>query len=240
MKRPPPDDMEIADSLLSAYRMGAFPMADSRTGMIGFYMADPRGVLPLTREDGFHVPRSVVKVIRSGRFDIRVDTAFEEVMRRCGVPRSPEDESWISDELVSWYSALHRVGHAHCLEAWRHDPIRGRDILVGGIYGVSLGGAFFGESMFCTARDRFPDGLRHPLDGTDASKVCLALLVEHLRACGYGLFDTQMVTEHVRRFGAREVSRREFEELLDATADQPDRWEDFPHPAMGYHLRPSR
>lgn len=215
-------------------------MADSRTGMVGFFMADPRGVLPMDTANGFHVPRSVRRVIRSGRFDIRADTAFEEVMRRCAAPRTPEDESWISDDLVDWYSSLHRLGHAHSLEAWRRDPATQQDALVGGIYGVSMGGVFFGESMFCTTRDRLPDGSRHPLDGTDASKVCLVLLVWHLRACGYHLFDTQMVTDHVRRFGAHEISRAEFESLLEQWADDPDRWRPFPHPDVDYHPGPQK
>ncbi|TVQ78991.1 MAG: leucyl/phenylalanyl-tRNA--protein transferase [Phycisphaeraceae bacterium] len=240
MKRPfVPDDDDIVQGLLNAYRMGAFPMSDSRTGMIGFYTADPRGILPLHEHEGFHVPRSVEKVIRSGRFEIRADSAFEEVMRRCALPRCPGDEAWISDELVSWYTALSRHGHAHSIEAWRRDPVNDRPTLVGGIYGVSLGSAFFGESMFCEPRRRLPDGHRDPLDGTDASKVCLVMLVRHLAACGYTLFDTQMVTEHVRRFGGQEVSRAEFETRLDAVSDDPDRWIPFPHPALGYDPRPT-
>lgn len=235
---PPADDRSIIEGLLAAYSMGAFPMANSRTGLIGFYTADPRGILPLDGETGFHAPRSVEKAIRSRQFEIRVDTAFEEVMRRCALPRTAEDESWISDELVHWYSVLNSHLHAHSLEAWRRDPESGKDHLVGGIYGVSLGSAFFGESMFCMPRERLPDGSRHPLDGTNASKVCLVLLVRHLRICGYTLFDTQMVTEHVRRFGAREISRAEFEERLEEAIATPDRWIPFPHAAMGYDPGP--
>ena len=129
--------------LLWAYRQGAFPMADPETGDIGWYRPDPRAVIPL---ESFHVPRSLARVIRAGRFDVRCDTAFDEVIGACAEPRvGGEDESWIDERIIDAYRGLFDLGHAHTVEAWRE----GR--LVGGLYGVHIGAAFFGESMFSRA-----------------------------------------------------------------------------------------
>lgn len=174
--------------IVAAYCRGIFPMADE-AGEIGWYSPDPRAVFPL---DAFHVPRSLAKTIRRRTFEVRVDTAFEAVMRGC----AERDLTWISEDIVRSYTALHRLGLAHSVEAWRE----GR--LVGGLYGVSLGGAFMGESMF--SRE------------TDASKVCLVFLVERLRERGYVLLDSQMATEHLAKFGQIEIPRREYLRQLRA------------------------
>jgi leucyl/phenylalanyl-tRNA--protein transferase len=177
------------ETLLSAYAQGAFPMAD-RDGLVRWYTANPRGIFPL---DGrFHVPRTLRQVVRQGRFDVRVDHDFEKTMRGC--MRAREDGTWINDELVAAYVRLHELGFAHSVECWQ------REELVGGLYGVSLGGAFFGESMFHTVRD--------------ASKVALVHLVERLRSRGYELLDTQATTPHLRRFGCIEVPAEEYLKLL--------------------------
>ena len=168
-----------AETLLTAYSQGAFPMTD-RDGAIRWYTADPRGILPL---ETFHVPRSLAQVVRQKRFEIRFDTSFEDVMRACMETRT--DGSWISEELIRVYKQLHDQGYAHSVESWRG----GR--LVGGLYGVSLGAAFFGESMFHLERD--------------ASKVALVHLVGRLRERGYELLDTQASTPHLERFGCVEI-----------------------------------
>lgn len=162
-----------------AYRHGLFPMADPVTGEIRWFRPDPRAIIPLDR---FHIPRSLAKVIRQGVFEVRVNADFEGVMRGCA---DRAGGSWISEEFIRVYGALHRAGKAHSVEAWRG----GR--LVGGAYGVALGGAFMAESMFHRQRD--------------ASKVALAGLVARLRDRGFVLLDVQYVTPHLARFGATEI-----------------------------------
>ena len=185
------------DLLLTAYAAGWFPMA-VEGGEIRWFSPDPRGVLPLDR---FYVPSRLARVIRSGRFELRVDTAFEEVIRACAeAERDREDPgTWISEEIIDSYVALHDAGVAHSVEAWRGGH------LVGGLYGVSLRGAFFGESMFHRE--------------TDASKVALAGLVERLRARGFVLLDTQWVTPHLEQFGAIEIPRDEYIARLHAALE---------------------
>ena len=172
------------DLLLSAYATGWFPM--SVDGEIRWFSPDPRGILPL---DGVHVSRRLARVRRQGTFRIEINRAFGEVIRACAADdRDPVDPgTWIDDEIVESYEALHARGFAHSVEAWREDA------LVGGLYGVALRGAFFGESMFFRE--------------TDASKVALVALVERLRTRGYELLDTQWVTPHLQQFGAVEISR---------------------------------
>lgn len=184
--------------VVAAYRKGIFPMAD-HDGEIGWYCPDPRAVFPL---DGFKVPKSLAKTVRAGKFEIRVDADFEGVMRACGA----REETWISEAIVQVYTALHQRGLAHSVEAWRE----GR--LVGGLYGVALGGAFMGESMFS----------REP----DASKVCLVHLVERLKARGYTLLDSQYPTEHLRRFGQALIPRDEYLRQLAAALARPCRFVD--------------
>ena len=188
-----------SDLLISAYTRGWFPMA-GEDGVTRWYSPDPRGVIPL---DEFHVSGRLARVVRSGRFDIQIDGAFGEVIRACAdADRDPDDPgSWISDEIEASYLALHELGVAHSVEVWQDGA------LVGGLYGVALGGAFFGESMFHRARD--------------ASKVALVALVERLRSRGYALLDTQWVTEHLRQFGAREVPRSHYLELLERSLTLP-------------------
>lgn len=181
------DSRITSEMLLLAYRQGYFPMAESRTGPIYWYSPDPRAIIPL---DGFHVSRSLRQVLRRRIFTVTVDTAFEEVMRAC----SDRPQTWISDEIICVYTDLHRLGHAHSLETWRAGA------LAGGLYGVSIGGAFFGESMFS----------REP----NASKVALVALVERLRERGFKLLDSQFMNEHLRQFGAAEVPRDEYLLLL--------------------------
>jgi leucyl/phenylalanyl-tRNA--protein transferase len=173
------------ETLLSAYAQGVFPMTD-RDGQVRWYTADPRGILPL--DDGFHVPHTLAQLVRQGKFEIRIDADFEATMRGCMDER--RDGTWISEELIDAYTRLHRMGFAHSVETWRGGE------LVGGLYGVSLRGAFFGESMF--HRDR------------DASKVALVHLVERLRDRGYELLDTQASTAHLRRFGCVDISGDEY------------------------------
>jgi len=194
-----------AELLVRAYARGIFPMADPRTGKIAYYSPDPRAIFPL---DAFHVPKSVARVARSGVFELRSDTAFAEVIARCAEARPGRRETWLSPRLVRAYLDLHRRGFAHSVEAWRD----GR--LVGGLYGVHIGAAFFGESMFS----------RPELGGRDSSKVCLAALVEWLRKGGFRLLDTQFSTPHLARFGCVEVARDEYLELLENALVGRGRW----------------
>ena len=197
--------------LLAAYRRGWFPMADPLTGAIEWFNPDPRAVFPLAPPEAFHVPVSLARVVRSGRLEIRCDTVFERVMRACAVPRDPDDLTWIDQRMVDAYTALHAAGHAHSIEAWIQDK------LVGGLYGVHIGGAFMGESMF----SRRSDG------GTNASKVCLVHLVRWLRHRGFLLLDTQFRTEHLSRFGCIEVPRRDYLPLLAEAVDRDISWGEF-------------
>lgn len=181
-----------AKLLLHAYRNAVFPMA-MPDGEVAWFSPDPRAIIPL--DDGFHVPHGLRRALNKGRFEIRIDTAFKAVMQRC----AERDETWINEEILDSYVNLHRLGHAHSVEAW----LEGQ--LVGGLYGVALGGAFFGESMFHTA--------------TDASKVALHALVVRLRARGYSLLDTQWITPHLRTFGAHEISRADYRTRLQQCID---------------------
>ena len=170
--------------LVGAYREGLFPMG-LEDGSIGWFSPDPRGVLPL---ETFHVPARLARVIRKDVFELRIDTAFEAVMTACA--ERPDDGTWITPEILESYVELHRLGMAHSVEAWRDGQ------LAGGLYGVHLGRAFFGESMF------------HRV--TDASKVALAALVARLRDHGFTLLDIQWTTSHLEQFGAVEIPRREY------------------------------
>lgn len=176
------------DLLLNAYAQGIFPMGMPE-GDIAWFSPDPRGVLPL---EGFHLPHGLARSLKKNRFEVRCDTAFEEVMRAC----AEREETWIDDEIVRSYVKLHRLGFAHSVEAWREGT------LAGGLYGVALGGAFFGESMFHRE--------------TDASKVALCALVERLRERRFALLDLQWVTPHLATFGAIEIPRRDYLKKLRA------------------------
>lgn len=186
--------------LLSAYTQGVFPMADEDDGIL-WYDPDPRAVLPL---DKFHVPRSLQREIKRGGFAVRRDSAFGEVIRACAMPAPGREETWISDEIMSAYEELFDLGFAHSVEVWRDGQ------LVGGLYGVAINGLFAGESMFSRVRD--------------GSKVALVHLVAHLRRRGYLLLDIQFLTGHLLRFGAVEISRREYKEALVAALNHPARF----------------
>lgn len=185
------------ENLLAAYAEGAFPMADD-DGVIRFYTADPRGILPL---DAFHIPRTLRQVIRQGRFEIRFNHAFEQVLRACMQARP---RTWINDTLIQAYLRLAQLGHLHSVEAWREGQ------LAGGLYGVSLGGAFFGESMFHRQ--------------TDASKVALVALVERLNERGFTLLDTQTVSKHLENFGAIRVPETDYLQRLSQALQLPRRF----------------
>lgn len=187
-----------SDMLLRAYAMGIFPMARSRIDhRLEWIDPDDRGILPL---DAFHLPRSLKKTLRQGKFEIRFDTAFVQVMEKCAEAAEGRDQTWINDEIIRLFVELHRMGLTHSVESWRD----GR--LVGGLYGLALGGAFFGESMF--SRE------------TDASKVALVHLVAALRQGGFQLLDTQFITDHLGRFGAVEIPRAEYHRRLGAALDR--------------------
>ncbi|HTO53260.1 MAG TPA: leucyl/phenylalanyl-tRNA--protein transferase [Myxococcota bacterium] len=194
-----------AELLLRAYARGIFPMADPRTGAIDYYSPDPRAVIPL---DDFHLPHSVARVLRSGVFEIRSDTSFERVIRACSEPRSDRKETWLDERLICAYLELFERGFAHSVEAWRDGA------LVGGLYGVHIGAAFFGESMFS----------RPEAGGRDSSKVCLAALVEKLRTARFHLLDTQFLTPHLARFGCVEISREQYLDRLEEALDRRARW----------------
>ena len=154
---------------------------------------DVRGIIPL---DAFHVPSSLAKTIRKGAFEIRFDTAFSDVMKGCAEANPLRPTTWINDTILTAYKTLHAQGHCHSVEAWHNGE------LAGGLYGVSMGAAFFGESMFSRM--------------TDASKVCLVHLVARLKAKGFTLLDTQFTTDHLKRFGALDVPRKKYEKMLAA------------------------
>lgn len=186
--------------LLRAYAAGLFPMAESAEDPDIFWVEpEIRGVIPL---DDFHVSKSLRRTIRRQPYDIRFNTAFEAVMRGCAAPGPGRPSTWINETILELYSSLHRLGHAHSVEAWRGDE------LVGGLYGVSLRAAFFGESMFSRA--------------TDSSKICLVHLVERLRNRGFRLLDTQFTTEHLKSFGAVDVPREDYEVLLEEALEGGD------------------
>ena len=186
------------EMLLQAYRAGIFPMAERRDDVSLFWVSpDARGILPL---DKFHLPKRLARTIRSDHFTVKADTAFAEVMQLCAAPAPGREESWINAEILSLYTALHRMGHAHSIECWRD----GR--LVGGLYGVKIGAAFFGESMFSRERD--------------ASKVALAHLVARLKNGGFRLLDTHFITSHLAQFGAIEISRNAYLALLAAALER--------------------
>lgn len=187
------------EQLLLAYSRGIFPM--NVEGALYWFDPDPRAILPL---EAFHVPRRLARTVSQGLFEIRIDSAFSVVMRGCAAPAPGREETWIGEEFVEAYTRLHELGYAHSVEAWQGGE------LVGGLYGVAINSFFAGESMFSRV--------------TDASKVALVHLVERLRARGFLLLDVQFMTEHLRRFGAIEVSRREYRQRLARALAKPNRF----------------
>jgi leucyl/phenylalanyl-tRNA--protein transferase len=186
------------ETLLNAYAQGIFPMAN-REGRIQWYTAEPRGIIPL---DQFHVSGTLRNLVRKspaeGGFEIRINFDFKSTMRAC--QESREDGTWINNELIAAYVRLHDLGHAHSVETWKDGK------LAGGLYGVNLGGAFFGESMFHRERD--------------ASKVALVHLVNRLRERGFELLDTQATTPHLRRFGCVDIPSKKYLELLKSAIEK--------------------
>jgi leucyl/phenylalanyl-tRNA--protein transferase len=182
------------DELLACYARGVFPMADSRADPRIFLLdPDERGLLPLDR---FHIPKRLARTVRQDPVEVRVDTAFRSVVEACAAPAPGREETWINRRIRDLYGELHERGSAHSVEAWD-----GAD-LVGGLYGVELGGAFFGESMFSRARD--------------VSKIALVHLVARLRAGGFLLLDAQFITDHLRQFGAEQIGRDAYHARLEA------------------------
>ena len=188
--------------VLAAYARGLFPMAETRDDPHLYWVSpEKRGVIPL---DTFHVPRRLARTVRGSRFTVTADRAFVAVMKGCAAPRPGREETWINSEILRLYTALAASGHAHSVECWQDGK------LVGGLYGVKLGAAFFGESMFSTTRD--------------ASKVALVRLVEALRRGGFALLDTQFLTAHLASFGAVEVPRERYLTLLENALSRDAFW----------------
>jgi leucyl/phenylalanyl-tRNA--protein transferase len=188
--------------LLAAYAEGIFPMAERRDDPTLFWVSpEIRGVIPL---NGFHVPKRLTRTVKSDRFDVTSDAVFLDVMQACAEAAPDRKESWINAEIIGLYTALHAAGHAHSIECWREGA------LVGGLYGVSLGGAFFGESMFSRERD--------------ASKVALVHLIAQLKRGGYVLLDAQFQTEHLRQFGTQEIPRAAYLARLHAALAVQGYW----------------
>ena len=186
-------EVEITpEVLLKAYACGIFPMAETADDP-GLYWIEPqkRGVIPL---DSFHLPRRLARTVRSGKFEIRIDHDFEAVIAACAAPAPGRNKTWINRRIRRLYSELYRGGHCHTVEAWREGE------LVGGLYGVRIGRAFFGESMFHRERD--------------ASKVALAHLVARLRLGNFALLDAQFITDHLWQFGAVEIERARYQRIL--------------------------
>jgi leucyl/phenylalanyl-tRNA--protein transferase len=181
------------DLLLQGYRLGVFPMAMNDDSM-EWFSPDPRAVLPL---ENFHVPHALRRLVRRKLFQITNDKAFSAVIQGC----AERENTWINREIIESYTRLHELGHAHSVEAWKEKK------LAGGLYGVAVGGAFFGESMF------------HRV--TDASKIALVALVEHLRARKFVLLDTQWLTPHLQQFGGIQISRSDYLRLLRRAVDLP-------------------
>jgi len=191
--------------LLRAYAEGLFPMAERR-GDPTLYWVSPekRGIIPL---DHFHLPRRLARTMRGNMFQLTADRCFRQVMEACDAPAPGRQESWINDEILRLYTALHASGHAHSIECWRDG------VLAGGLYGVRLGAAFFGESMFSRQRD--------------ASKVALVHLVDGLKRGGFTLLDTQFLTAHLARFGAIEIPRAQYLAKLNVALSHEAFWPFF-------------
>lgn len=189
-----PDEFSIApELLLRAYASGVFPMSeDAEDPEVFWVRPEKRGIIPL---DDFHIPRSLRKTIRQNKFEVKIDSDFVSVIDRCASGTGDRSRTWINKPIRDAYIKLFHLGHCHTVEAWRDGQ------LVGGLYGVTLGRAFFGESMFSRERD--------------ASKVCLAYLVSHLKRQGFVLLDTQFTTPHLERYGAVEIERKDYEKLLE-------------------------
>jgi leucyl/phenylalanyl-tRNA--protein transferase len=195
--------------MLRAYRHGLFPMAETRNGDRLYWLdPEPRGVLPLDR---FHVPRRLLRTVLSGSFEVTADRDFAATIAGCATSAPGREDTWINPQIERLFGELHRMGYAHSVESWRDG------MLVGGLYGVVLGGVFFGESMFSFV--------------SDASKVALVHLVARLHLGGFRLLDTQFVTAHLTQFGAIEIPRDAYKRQLSAAVDKDAVWLPAPDPA---------
>jgi leucyl/phenylalanyl-tRNA--protein transferase len=191
--------------LLQAYAAGVFPMAESAEDPALYWIEpDERGIIPL---EGFHISKSLRKTVRQAPFDIRVDTAFNDVITQCAAKSYTRNETWINKRIITLYSQLHKINCAHSVEAWQNGK------LVGGLYGVKIGAAFFGESMFSRA--------------TDASKVALVHLVARLKFGGFKLLDAQFVNTHLLQFGTKAIKKAEYSTMLEAAIAQDASFEAF-------------
>ena len=203
-----------AEVILHAYAQGIFPMAE-RGDAPDLYWVSPelRGIIPL---NSFHIPKRLARTVRRNRFVVTSDTVFADVIRACAQSVEGRPNTWINSEIIRLYTALHAAGHAHSIECWRNG------VLAGGLYGVSLGGAFFGESMFSRERD--------------ASKVALVHLVARLKVGGYVLLDTQFLTKHLAQFGAMEISQASYLARLRTALANPAYWPASSGSAAGFSL----
>ena len=224
-------EREVVESVLGAYREGMFPMAESADAAavgspIEWYRPDPRAVLPIRPEllgldRGVHIPRRLMRTVRSGRFRVTTDVAFEAVVRGCALPRketeSSTSETWIDDRIFGAFCVLRQAGYAHSIETWRETDA-GEFALVGGVYGLAVGGVFCGESMFSLPEQ----------GGTDASKVALVHLIEHCSRLGFSVIDTQFINPHIEQFGVTEVPLDRYLGLLESVRDEKIVWSDLP------------
>lgn len=192
--------------VVSAYQQGIFPMAQSSSDPIEWYVADPRAIMPL---DAFHISHSLRQRLKQNRYRLTIDTAFEEVIAHCAKSRPVRPTTWINQQIIEVYTQLHHLDIAHSIEAWDEN-----NQLVGGLYGIALGGAFFGESMFSTHRD--------------ASKVCMVQLVDHMQTRGYSLLDAQIGNDHMKQFGQIEIPLDQYMTLLQDALQQPVSWMEPP------------
>lgn len=212
-----PDDFTEDEASLfvhgvTMYLRGWFPMFDSDRDVLEWVQGEQRAIVPL--DDRFNVSRSLRTKIRRNVFEITTDRCFERVIRECGVLTSTRDETWLHEDIVTLFKLYHRAGMAHSIEAWVRDA-HGERVLVGGLYGVALGRIFCGESMFS----------RPELGGTDASKVCLAFLVNHLRERDFVLLDAQLNNEHMQQFGTYDMPREQYVRLLRTHAKELVSWD---------------
>ncbi|MCB9845019.1 MAG: leucyl/phenylalanyl-tRNA--protein transferase [Phycisphaeraceae bacterium] len=212
---------QIVTELLDAYRRGLFPMADPGSGNVYLCDSKRRGIMPLSLDGGLIVPSRLARTIRSGRFRVTTDRAFGDVIRGCAAPRkastpSVSRDTWIDDRIIYAFSVLFEEGHAHSVEAWRDTPEHG-EVLVGGLYGLQIGGLFAAESMFC----------QPARGGRDASKVCLIHALRHCARRGVMLFDTQFRNPHLGQFGCHEIPRADYHRRLGRALEIEVAWQPF-------------